>query len=108
MVDIDQVTKDIAALVDAQPSGLTEFQRVALLDATTRLRDTIRSPLEATLQHAFAVYETAVLKLAVDMQLFDITVATSTPLSVSDIANQLSSDSLLVGKRVSLLYITLL
>jgi hypothetical protein len=43
-------------------------------------------------------HETAALQLGIDMKLFDISVATGGPLTVSELAEKASADALLVGQ----------
>jgi len=55
MVDVAELTKNIAALAAGPPTELLEADRAALFQAVTQLRDAIQSPLEATLRYSFAV-----------------------------------------------------
>jgi hypothetical protein len=116
-MNANELTKHIAAFAASPPSDLTEEARAGLYAACSQLRDTIMSPLEATLRFSFGVgffyfkvfygisdvltavqaHETAALQLGIDMKLFDIAVAAGGPLTVSALAEKASADALLVG-----------
>lgn len=98
MADVAELTKQLAALAAAPPADLSEEARFGLFAAVNQARDAFMSPLDAALRFSFGVYETAAVRLAIDLKLFDIAVPAGGPLTISEIADKAGADAQLVGK----------
>ncbi|KAF1957702.1 S-adenosyl-L-methionine-dependent methyltransferase [Byssothecium circinans] len=103
MADIAELTKQIASLAASPPADLSEEARFGLYTAISQARDAFMSPLDATVRFSFGVYETAAVRLGIDLKLFDIAVPAGGPLTVSELAEKASADAQLVGRVLRLL-----
>jgi hypothetical protein len=98
MVDIAKLSKQLAALAAAPPADLSEEARSGLFAAINQARDAFMSPLDAALRFSLGVYETAAVRLAIDLTLFDIAVPAGGPLTAIEIAEKAGADAQLVGR----------
>lgn len=97
MADVTELTKQLAALAAAPPTDLSEEARFGLFAAINQARDAFMGPLDAALRFSFGVYETAAVRLAIDMKLFDIAVSKGGSISSTELAEKAGVDVQLVG-----------
>lgn len=103
MADVAELTKQLAALAAAPPADLSEEARTGLFAAVNQARDAFMSPLDAALRFSFGVYETATVRIAIDLKLFDIAVAAGSPLTTNELAEKTGADAQLVGRILRML-----
>jgi hypothetical protein len=98
MADVAELSKQLTALAAAPPANLSEEARSGLFAAINQARDAFMSPLDAALRFSFGVYETAAVRLAIDLKLFDFAVSAGEPFTVTEIAEKIGADAQLVGR----------
>ncbi|ORY11840.1 S-adenosyl-L-methionine-dependent methyltransferase [Clohesyomyces aquaticus] len=103
MADISELTKQLAALASAPPTDLSEEERFGLFNAINQARDAFMSPRDALLRFSFSIYESAAVRLAIDLKLLDIAVPAGRSLTSPEIAEKAGADVQLVGRILRML-----
>ncbi|KAJ8107673.1 hypothetical protein OPT61_g8708 [Boeremia exigua] len=96
------LTQDILDLAAKGPAGLEEPERLALLQAAEKLTRALESPFEKFWRLFFALYDPVAIRLAVDLELVDITLANDGPITATKLADKSKADVELIRKPPTL------
>lgn len=97
-MDIPALTEQLSKLVEGSPEGLPEEQRLALVEALTKARSAVSSPLEKMIDLLLAPHDAIAARLAVDMGLMDIALTHGGPVTASTLAEKSKADIELVRR----------
>ncbi|CAG8948676.1 hypothetical protein HYFRA_00001796 [Hymenoscyphus fraxineus] len=106
-MSVSELIQKINEVVANPPTqdALHPSERVALWKALDSLRGAIENPVEATGRIAFGAYEQVGLRLGIEMGIFNsmATVLPAGEMEVTELAEKINADSLLVGRVMRLL-----
>ncbi|OAX79773.1 hypothetical protein ACJ72_05905 [Emergomyces africanus] len=100
-----ELTKALNAAADSSVQASNE-ERLALIAACDKLKARLESPMEATLRILFSPYHSIVLRLAVDMKIFDAAAELSADgkdIRLDDLVSKVEMEPLLVLRVVRFL-----
>ncbi|KAF2030729.1 S-adenosyl-L-methionine-dependent methyltransferase [Setomelanomma holmii] len=100
MADLAQQLLDAAS---KGPTGLAETDRLALLQASTKLSEALENPLEKFFRLFMAIYDPINMRLAVDLNLVDIVLGHNGPISLEELAQKSKCDPNLLQRILRML-----
>ncbi|KAG4412197.1 hypothetical protein IFR04_014657 [Cadophora malorum] len=103
-MSLQKLITDINAAADAPVSEVTDKERSEILSAADRLRTAYERPFEVALRILLGVHAATVLRVAVDLKLFDIAAsAEGGRLKIEQLASTAGADALLTKRLLRML-----
>ncbi|KAH7408672.1 O-methyltransferase-domain-containing protein [Phaeosphaeria sp. MPI-PUGE-AT-0046c] len=100
MADLAQ---QVLQAVEKGAADLGEPARLALLQASVKLVETLENPVERLLRLSFGIYDAMSLRIAVDLKLFDVAVEHGGPISLSELAQKTKADEAFILRTIRML-----
>lgn len=95
--------KQLSDLTAKGPAGLEEADRLAILQATSKLTDALENPVEKFLRLFFGIYDPIAIRIAVDLELIDIALAHGKPITLAELADKSKADPDLLQRILRIL-----
>ncbi|PVI08139.1 S-adenosyl-L-methionine-dependent methyltransferase [Periconia macrospinosa] len=102
-MDASEILNTLNAAAASPVADLKEEDRLACLEACARLQETLENPMEALIRFLFGAQQGAALRLGVDMKLLEKGVAAKGPITIKQLAAEVSADRELVWRVMRML-----